>query len=146
VAPSYKGAVAGEKTTQLVFLCRDLAWAVSSTAALELISLPPMTRVPGAPPHVLGVFVYRGQLLPLIDLPALLCPGGTPLAVNRAVVLQSRLGPFGVPVTRVLGPMTPSPTRPPRAEHPPFVVGLIDDPARDTLALDPDRLVRFLSE
>ena len=134
----------GEKSTQLVFLCRDLAWAVSSTAALELISLPPMTRVPGAPPHVLGVFVYRGQLLPLVDLPALLC-SGAPLAVSRAVVVQSSLGPFGVPVTRVLGPMTRSPTRPPRAEHPPFVVGLIDDPARDTLALDPDSLVRFLS-
>jgi two-component system chemotaxis response regulator CheV len=42
----------------------------------ELMAMPEITTIAGAPPHLLGVVNIRGQIVPVIDLPALL--GCTP--------------------------------------------------------------------
>jgi two-component system chemotaxis response regulator CheV len=42
----------------------------------ELMAMPDITTIAGAPPHLLGVVNIRGQIVPVIDLPALL--GCTP--------------------------------------------------------------------
>ena len=38
----------------------------------EALVMPPVTSMPGAPAHVLGVANIRGQIIPVIDLPAVL--------------------------------------------------------------------------
>lgn len=36
----------------------------------EIVAMPPVTAMAGSPPHVLGVVNLRGQVIPVIDLPA----------------------------------------------------------------------------
>ncbi len=42
----------------------------------EIVAMPPITSVAGAPPHMLGVVNLRGQIIPVINLPAII--GCTP--------------------------------------------------------------------
>ncbi|MHB8847797.1 MAG: chemotaxis protein, partial [Burkholderiales bacterium] len=42
----------------------------------EIVAMPPITSVAGAPPHMLGVVNLRGQIIPVINLPAVI--GCTP--------------------------------------------------------------------
>ncbi len=42
----------------------------------EIVAMPPITAVAGAAPHMLGVVNLRGQVIPVIDLPAVI--GNTP--------------------------------------------------------------------
>src|SRR5690349_1119554 len=37
----------------------------------EIVAMPPVTAVAGALPHMLGVVNLRGQIIPVIDLPAI---------------------------------------------------------------------------
>jgi two-component system chemotaxis response regulator CheV len=37
----------------------------------EIVAMPPITAVAGAPPHVLGVVNLRGQIIQVLDLPAI---------------------------------------------------------------------------
>ena len=133
-------------TQQLAIVCQGLTCALRSDAALEVVTLPPLMRVPGVPPYLLGLFVHLGQLLPLIALALLMRRPRQDWSSRRrrAVILESSLGRFGVPVSEVMGPGDFSPTRPPTAELPGFVVGLGDAPVPETLAIDPDLLARTL--
>ena len=36
----------------------------------EIVAMPPVTAMAGSPPNVLGVVNLRGQVIPVIDLPA----------------------------------------------------------------------------
>lgn len=38
----------------------------------EIVAMPPITSVAGAPPHMLGVVNLRGQIIPVINLPAII--------------------------------------------------------------------------
>ncbi|HET9113161.1 MAG TPA: chemotaxis protein [Burkholderiales bacterium] len=42
----------------------------------EIVAMPPITSVAGSPPHMLGVVNLRGQIIPVINLPAVI--GCTP--------------------------------------------------------------------
>lgn len=52
----------------------------------EALVMPQVTAMPGAPQHVLGVANIRGQIVPVIDLPALV--GCTPKGLNILVVTE----------------------------------------------------------
>lgn len=64
--------------------------------------MPTLTRVPGAPAHLLGVFAHRGEVLPVVDLTRLT---GRPLdeAWKRAVLVRTPRGAVALTATRVLG-------------------------------------------
>jgi two-component system chemotaxis response regulator CheV len=48
----------------------------------EIIPMPAITAVAGSPPHMMGVVDLRGQILPVIDLPAVAgCTPGTGLNI-----------------------------------------------------------------
>jgi chemotaxis signal transduction protein len=59
----------------LVFRIGEESFAVPVGQVLEVAELGTLTPVPGAPASVLGVRNLRGQILPVIDLAAIL---GTP--------------------------------------------------------------------
>lgn len=44
----------------------------------EIVPSSPMTRLPGSPPHVLGIFNLRGTLLTVLDVEAAIVPGAAP--------------------------------------------------------------------
>lgn len=70
--------------------------------ASEVVNVPSLTRVPGAPAHLLGVFAHRGEVLPVVDLTRLT---GKPLdgAFKRAVLVRTPRGAVALTATKVLG-------------------------------------------
>lgn len=86
----------------LVFACGDSLYAVPAERAAEVVSLPQLTRVPGAPPHLLGVFAHRGEVVPVIDIGLLLGTKGETTA-RRAVLVRVPRGVLALTAGRVAG-------------------------------------------
>jgi purine-binding chemotaxis protein CheW len=86
----------------LVFACGESLYAVPAERAAEVVSLPQLTRVPGAPPHLLGVFAHRGEVIPVIDIGVLV---GTKAerATRRAVLVRVPRGSLALTASRVAG-------------------------------------------
>jgi purine-binding chemotaxis protein CheW len=96
------------RPSHLVFAC-GLSWyAVPAERAAEVVSFPELTRVPGAPPHLLGVFAHRGEVIPVIDLSLL--TGGKGETSRRAILLRLAKGSFALTASKVAGvsPLTGS--------------------------------------
>lgn len=86
----------------LLFACGSSLYGVPADTASEVVNVPTLTRVPGAPAHLLGVFAHRGEVLPVVDLPRLV---GKPLDEDpkRAVVVRTPRGAVALTASRVLG-------------------------------------------
>lgn len=86
----------------LVFACGSSLYAVPADTASEVVTVPNLTRVPGAPAHLLGVFAHRGEVMPVVDLTRLT---GRPLdeRFNRAVLVRTPQGAVALTASRVLG-------------------------------------------
>jgi purine-binding chemotaxis protein CheW len=56
----------------LAVLAGDEAYGFPLSAVREILVPPPLTEVPRAPAHFLGVIVVRGQIITVIDLPKML--------------------------------------------------------------------------
>lgn len=87
----------------LAVLAGDEAYGFSLSAVREILVPPPLTEVPRAPEHVLGVIAVRGQIITVIDLPKMLDleveqndPYGRVLLVDNGEEL------IGVAVDRVI--------------------------------------------
>jgi purine-binding chemotaxis protein CheW len=86
----------------LVFACGESLYAVPAERAAEVVSLPALTRVPGAPPHLLGVFAHRGEVIPVIDMGVLVGAKGE-AANRRAVLVRVAKGSLALTAGRVAG-------------------------------------------
>ena len=87
----------------LAVLAGDEAYGFPLSAVREILMPPPLTEVPRAPPHFLGVIAVRGQMITVIDLPKMLHleaeqtdPYGRVLLVDNGEEL------IGVAVDRVI--------------------------------------------
>ena len=65
----------------------------------EALVMPPITAMPGAPQHVLGVANIRGQIVPVIDLPSVV--GCKPAALNILIVSEYERSVQGFAVEEV---------------------------------------------
>ncbi len=65
----------------------------------EALVMPPITAMPGAPQHVLGVANIRGQIVPVIDLPAVV--GCKATALNILIVSEYERSVQGFAVEEV---------------------------------------------
>lgn len=76
----------------------------SLTEVNEILSIPDVTRVPGARPWMLGVASVRGNLIPLIDLKGLLLGEATsPSDSTRVLLVRQPGGSVGLLVDEVVG-------------------------------------------
>jgi purine-binding chemotaxis protein CheW len=79
-------------------------YAVPMDAVREVVRVPVPTRLPTAPGFVLGLFNLRGEIVPLLDTPAL-------LGLSRirgwsfVVVVRSSIGPAGLAATALPEPI-----------------------------------------
>ena len=87
----------------LAVMAGNEAYGFPLSAVREILVPPPLTEVPRAPEHFLGVITVRGQIITLIDLPKMLHlevqqpqPHGRVLLVDNGVEL------IGVAVDRVI--------------------------------------------
>jgi purine-binding chemotaxis protein CheW len=86
----------------LVFACGESLYALPADKSAEVVSLSVLTRVPGAPAHLLGVFAHRGEVVPVVDLTVL--TGGKPeKTYRRAVLMRVPRGVLAFTATRVAG-------------------------------------------
>ena len=90
--------------TGLAFRVRE-HWCVAPREDIrEVITPPPLTRVPGARAWLLGVANLRGNLLPVSDLSGLIGePATTPGRQSKVLVLNSDRVPAGFLVDEVAG-------------------------------------------
>lgn len=63
--------------------------AIHLSDVREVVSAPAPTRLPTAPPTLLGLFNLRGEVMPLLDLAVLLGYGPRSDPPSHAVVLES---------------------------------------------------------
>ncbi|WP_025321131.1 chemotaxis protein CheW [Deferrisoma camini] len=91
---------------RLEFLCFDVGrrrFAVDIRVVREILRPRPLTRVPGAPPTLRGVFNLRGELIPVADVHRILGEVPPPRAGEEAKLLVVHPGgrPFGIEVDRL---------------------------------------------
>lgn len=58
----------------MLLLCFDIGadrYAIPAAGVREILPLGPAREVPGAPDYVAGVILYRGRVIPVIDLTAM---------------------------------------------------------------------------
>jgi purine-binding chemotaxis protein CheW len=122
-------------------------YGVPSELASEVVNLPALTRVPGAPAHVLGVFALRGEVLPVIDLVRLVGGPQPEAAWKRAVVLRVAQGVVALTATKVLGVSALEGSGGPlgNAGVQQHLRGPYSALAGDVAAVDPEGLVAFLA-
>jgi len=88
----------GEK--YLVFLLGEELYAVASNTVAEAAASLPVTKLPNAPEWLLGVTNLRGEIISVINLPAILRnDDSTPALKPKFIVLRSRVFESGVAFT-----------------------------------------------
>ena len=88
-------------TRLLIIELRGGLYAFDSTAVREIVTMPPATRLPGAPAHVRGVVNLRGQLLTVVDLGHRLTGTPEPVPHGSIVVVTSAEKSLGLVVEDV---------------------------------------------
>lgn len=139
-------AVADTHRGHLVFACGSSLYAVPAETAAEVVTLPALTRVPGAPMHLVGVFAHRGEVLPVVDLSRL---AGKPLedTFKRAVLVRSTGGAVALTATKVLGvsQLEGAPERLGEKGLQAHLRGPARAPAGEVAVIEPDGFFDFLS-
>ena len=136
-----------ESHGHLVFAVADRLYAVPADTASEVVTVASLTRVPGAPAHLLGVFAHRGEVLPVVDLTRLV---GTPMegAFRRAVLLRTPKGAVALTATKVLGVATLEGSFDPLGESggQQHLRGPARAPAGEVAVIDTQTFVDFLAQ
>jgi two-component system, chemotaxis family, chemotaxis protein CheV len=98
----HKSTVAEPPPQQLLFETARGAWGVPQVLAEEIVELGHPREVPATPPHVRGLLVLRGEVLPVVDLDVL---GGAPPGPleARGVLLRTTHGALVLILRKVLG-------------------------------------------
>ena len=99
-------AVAGGSNQVLTFTLGDETYGVDILRVQEIRGWSPVTRIPQAPAHVLGVLNLRGSIVPIVDMRMrfnLERAEYTPLTVIIVLSVESAVGrrDFGVVVDGV---------------------------------------------
>lgn len=134
-----------------MFSCGTSLFAVPADRAQEVVNLPPLTRVPGAPAHMLGVFAHRGEVLAVVDLVQLTGAASNEAQARqgfrRAVVLRVSRGAVALTASRVFGVSVLEGQPQPLAEAGPLASlrGPAKAPAGDVSIVEPDAFVDYLS-
>ncbi|MBE7451149.1 MAG: chemotaxis protein CheW [Kofleriaceae bacterium] len=96
---------AGAATTPCVGLRTGGRWFALEAATIgEVVALPPITRVPAAGSHVLGVAMLRSRLVPIVDLDRMLTGIATPRSERgRVAIVRAAALELGVVATETRG-------------------------------------------
>lgn len=87
----------------LAVVAGDEVYGFPLSAVREILMPPPLTEVPRAPAHVLGVIAVRGQIITLVDLPRLLnLVGAERQPPARVLLVDDGEELIGVAVDRVV--------------------------------------------
>ncbi len=139
-------SVTDTRQSHLVFACGASWYAVPAERAAEVVTFPALTRVPGAPGHLLGVFAHRGEVIPVIDLASL--AGSKPEKSGRAVLVRLPRGAVAITASKVAGVSPITGTFEPLGQsgvHA-HLKGPAKSPQHDVAVIEPEGLFDFLSQ
>ncbi len=71
----------------LTFTVAGQTYAIESRRVIEVLPLVPARPIPHAPPYVRGIFTYRGQLMPLVDMGIRLTDGPLKERLSTRVIV-----------------------------------------------------------
>ena len=92
-----------QNTRFSVFKLSDILCAWEILYIAEVISLPKLTKVPGASKKVLGVFSSRGKIVPLIDIrPILNITYSAPCSTDMAMLIRDNKFTTGILISEVV--------------------------------------------
>lgn len=134
------------RQSYLVFACGSSWYAVPAETAGEVVTFPELTRVPGAPAHLLGVFAHRGEVIPVVDMGLLVA--GVSQPTRRAVLVRLPRGSLALTASMVAGVSTVAGTLEPLGASGVHVHlrGPAKSAQRDVAVIDPDGLFEHLSQ
>jgi len=95
----------------LTFSLNGERFRLPSGQIMEILRPRPVTRVPNAPPSLLGVSNLRGSVLPVISLARLLGLAAAPATPTTRVVVVDTGRPVGIVVDQVFGLAKPAQER-----------------------------------
>lgn len=138
--------MAEENKGHLVFATGSSLYALPADRVSEVVSLPLLTRVPGAPGHLLGVFAHRGEVVPVVDVAAL-AGRAAESTYRRAVLIRGNKGAVAFTATRVAGVshVTGSMEALGVSGFQAHMRGPAKASMGDVAVIDPDGLIEFLS-
>lgn len=114
----------------------------------EVVEWPAMTKLPLAPPYLLGIFNLRGAIVPLVDIA--FTEGRRPGLLPKHVVVASHKGGgrhealrLGIAADEVIGTysVTPDAMLEQAPENVPHCIGMLRHDDRLALAIDLQRLI-----
>lgn len=137
----------------LTFRSRGALYAVESEAVTEVVGLPALSAWPAAPPGVVGVIDYRGEVIPVLDISARLGGGAQAWETSETdqlIVVDLVKGRAALLVEEALTLLTGQEIRPLPAPLPsslvlvaPFLKGLAGFEERVVLVLELARVTDF---
>lgn len=83
----------------LVFQIGSERFALDVCRIREVVPRVPLQALSGVPPNIAGAFIYRGQVVPVLDLHRLVGAGACPLHLSSRIILIQQPGNPG----RLLG-------------------------------------------
>lgn len=81
----------------LLFSIGDVAYAVACDRVREIVPMPTLKPVPHAPDHFVGVFNYRGRIVPVVDLRRLVQGDSCRPRFSTRIILAEAPGGSGEP-------------------------------------------------
>jgi purine-binding chemotaxis protein CheW len=85
-------SAAADDSAQSWFFCMKLLgarYAFEAPLVTEVVRLGPLTRLPAAPSFLPGVFMHRGEVLPVLDIHQLMGQQSIPIRANtRAAIVH----------------------------------------------------------
>lgn len=86
----------------LLVVIDDETYAIPCEDVVEVVPLPVLVPVPGAPASLEGTFSFRGEIVPVVDLGRALSRGPSATRLSaRVVIVRTARGLLGGHVARV---------------------------------------------
>lgn len=86
----------------LAFICHNESFIIPLEYVIEIVSVPPLSLIPGAKSWFLGIGNLRGDMLPIVDLQDLLFSIKTPIEKYTPVLVIQHQGELsGILVNKV---------------------------------------------
>jgi purine-binding chemotaxis protein CheW len=126
----------------LAFLLGSEEYGIEIGNVREIVKPPPITEVPRAAPHILGVITVRGEVIAVIDPRRRLgLPQGTPTSLARVIVCDVGEGSCGLLVDMVSEVVRLSPSA---IEVRPQSMSVVDTDYLAGIGRDGERLIILL--
>jgi purine-binding chemotaxis protein CheW len=122
-------------------------YAIPLSAVRQVTQVSPLSRVPRAPPALLGVMNHAGRVACVVDLGPLVGLRSRPARPEgKVVLLQWPRGDLGLYVADVLGIASLGDESTPLAEREGAVVSQLDLPEGPVKLIDPELLSRAIDQ